>query len=288
MQHSPLYFIDNGCVGLCLKYIDIVSALTYLFVMKRFLSISLFVIGFISIIPMVRSNIFNTPKLTLSTVFLKNADISFEKKLIVTLFAYDKISFQHTLTSVLKQEYDNFRIVIFMHINLDPKEINTLCQRFNKEHIVDLITINYPKEFLEKYNQWIQQCQDLDIIVQLSGSDWLNTYTALQQMNKVYAQSDSIWLTYPDALSYPSFTKIKHKKYKFFPTHHKIPYFQSPLKTYYAGLAKQVSLYSNTTTKHKILENNLDIYLLPMIHAAKNHIHHIDKPLLIHNTFISN
>lgn len=227
-------------------------------------------------------------KQTLSTSFLHSNDLSFEKRFTFVLFASNEKVFMQTLSSVLSQNYDNFKLFVFLKRSMDQKPFVTLCNRYNKEHLVQFFPIKKSENFISNYKKAIETCQDNEIIVQMSGDDWLSHPNVLSTLNQIYSSSDEIWLTYPESLEYPSYKKTTRqtylKKWIFKPKHDKIPYMSSQFKTYYAGLAKQIAPSKQFRPKHKVFENNLDLYLLPMIETAKEHIHYINDVLFIHNS----
>lgn len=220
--------------------------------------------------------------------FLHHSDLTFEKKFTFVLFANEEKLFMQTLSSVLSQNYDNFKLLVFVKNTLPIPIFQTLCKRYNKEHDVEFFPIKKSQDFIATYKKAISTCLDEEIIVQISGDDWLCHPNVLKTLNQIYTSSDQIWLTYPESLEYPSYKKTTRKtylkKWLFKPKHDKIPFMSSQLKTYYAGLAKQIKEPSQFGLKHKMLENNLDLFLLPMIHQAKNHIHYIEDVLYIHKS----
>jgi hypothetical protein len=243
---------------------------------------------FLALFVLTKTTLFFKKSQPLNTSFLQKPDLTFEKRFTFALFAIDEKTFLQTLSSVLGQNYDNYRALIFLKDSQEQKNFKTLCQRYNKEHLVEFIPIKKETDFINSYKNCINKCQDDEIIVQLSGDDWLSHPNVLKALNTIYTSSESIWLTYPEALLYPSYKKISKKaylkKWLFKPKHDKIPYLASQLKTYYAGLAKQIATKKDFRPRHKTLENNLDLYLLPMIEAAKEHIHYIEEVLYIHKS----
>jgi len=220
--------------------------------------------------------------------FISEASYLTEKMFVVVLYSpCDFKGCEQSLTSILRQEYDKYRIVI-LHEGMKEEErdkIKHLAAKQNKAH---LLTIISPKDALvniHTFREVIEECKDDEIIVQLECSDWLAHEHVLEKLNQVYSSNSEIWLTYAQYMEYPSYKKGTSQPYakRLLRDRYskKTPWISSHLKTYYARVFKQLKQQNTPLYDLSLLRDNLNPYMLPMVDLSKNHIRFIEDVLFV-------
>lgn len=224
-----------------------------------------------------------------SREFLHEAPMPVERSFVFVLPFMGKGSLkEQTLASIFSQKYENFRVILIDASGekdaLQP--IYHLAHRFNKEHLISVVP-NYSKiQIIDSFYSAIHSCRDDEIVIQIDSHDWLAHENVVERINQAYF-NESVWLTYSQCLEYPSLKKGKVRPYMRQklrkPKAEKIPWISSPFKTYYAGLFKQIEPDGRFGYKPHRVENNLDLYMVPMVRMSEKHIRFIDDVLYVHN-----
>lgn len=224
-----------------------------------------------------------------STDFIPQDEYLSEKAFVFILHTgKNPVSIEQNLQSILSQKYDHYRIII-LHALDQQSQLQTLKQlaaRENKLHMLTFLESPDSMITIETFRQAVATCQDDEIIVQIESHDWLAHEHVLAKLNETHKNSNEIWLTYSQYLEYPSYRKgdqepyikrmLRNRKSR------KVPFLSSHFKTYYAGLFKQIKPDPKFTYKRALDRENIDLYMLPMVEVAKNHIRFIDDVLYIH------
>jgi hypothetical protein len=220
--------------------------------------------------------------------FLSEASYLTEKMFVVVLYPpHDAKGCEQSLTSVLKQEYDKYRIVI-LHEGMSESEIEKvklLAARENKSHLLTIISPKDGVVNIDAFREVIEGCKDDEIVVQLECSDWLAHEKVLEKLNQVYSSNSEIWLTYAQYMEYPSYKKGSNQPYvkRLLRDRYskKTPWLASRLKTYYARVFKQLKTQTTPLYGRSLLRDGLDPYMLPMVDLSKNHIRFIEDVLFV-------
>jgi len=157
-----------------------------------------------------------------------------EQPIVVIIPSYNNIEwFEWNLTSILTQEYHNYRVIyvndcssdgtgeavdnylsergIDYHVidfdNSSQKSIRQSTKNFsqlvNKEpHFFTLINNTFRNGALANLYRGIQSCLDDEIVVTVDGDDWLYHDHVLTQINSHYSENE-IWLTHGRFIEYP-------------------------------------------------------------------------------------
>lgn len=193
-------------------------------------------------------------------------------------------SIEATLHSIFSQSYQDYRVVIIDGGSSD--ETVELASQFavqsGKENRLEILGRKNASEIYEAYYQYVVACPDNDIIVHLPGGDFLSSADVLFSLNDVYKNQD-VWVAYPQYLSYPNYKKginePKPHKAQCKKRVERAPWVTSPLRTYYAGLLKQVHIDHPNTLLSVDGEKSL---MIPMAEIAKSHVRFIKQVYYIH------
>lgn len=225
-----------------------------------------------------------------SADFIHEESAFVEKPFIFLLYSNDSLkTCEQNISSILEQKYENYRIVLMETGNVQccSNIIKTMIAKENKGHLLTTLTFEEKIPTIECFQKALDSLKDDEIVVQLECNDWLANNLVLDRLNQIYSKSPDIWLTYSQYLEYPSYQKgavdpylkkmIRNRQNR------KIPWLSSHLKTYYAGLFKQIKPDSRFNYKKALVPETLDLYFLPLAEYSKHHIRFIDDVLYVHN-----
>tara|TARA_R110000796_G_scaffold251277_1_gene382292 strand:- start:3615 stop:5264 length:1650 start_codon:yes stop_codon:yes gene_type:complete len=118
-----------------------------------------------------------------------------ENKFIILVTSYnDEDWVEYNLASILNQTYSNYKV---MYYN-DASEDNTYQKVLNIVEDNPKFTLhnrNENKGALYSYLKCLDTLEDEDILVCLSGDDWLFNDDVLENLNNFYNKND-VWMTY--------------------------------------------------------------------------------------------
>lgn len=219
---------------------------------------------------------------------LKNEYSKTENKFfVIIVFSDEKNSFcEKNLESIFTQSYPYFRVVYLgSGEGLDnyDKAQNFIAHLGYKDRVTFIKNPDGEK-FFDMFYRTIHDCKDEEVIIHLEGTDWLANKDVLEKLNKAYLDPD-VWLTYGDCMEYPSL-----KKQELEPTVNrtlrdfraeKTPWMLSHLKTYYAGLLKQLTP-NVEGLKEKAISSEDKMLMLSLLKIGKWHVRFIPEVLSIH------
>ena len=219
-------------------------------------------------------------------------DLAFsEKPFVFLLYSGDELkTAEQNILSILDQKYENYRIVLMETGNIQccSTLIRTLIAKENKIHLLTILSFDDATPTIECFQKSLEFIKDDEIVVQLDCNDWLANNLVLEKLNQIYSNSSDTWLSYSQFLEYPSYQKGTVDPYlkKMLRNRHtnKIPWLSSYLKTYYAGLFKQIKPDSRFNYRKALIPETLDLYFLPLAEYSKNHIKFIEDVLYVHNS----
>jgi glycosyltransferase involved in cell wall biosynthesis len=120
-----------------------------------------------------------------------------ERKMVVVVPSYNNSKwFERNLSSVVGQQYSNFRMVYTD--DCSPDSTGQLVEDYlakHKHENVTLIRNTERKGALANLHSMIHDCQDDEIVLTLDGDDWLAHPNVLSRVNKEY-QDDNVWMTW--------------------------------------------------------------------------------------------
>ena len=210
-----------------------------------------------------------------------------DKSFVIVVFAYEKDAYcEKNLQSIFSQSYPHFR-VIYLDDGLGIENYNKAKNFISQavyEKKVTFIKNSSEKQLFHVFYQAIHSCQDDEIVIHLEGTDWLADKNVLEKLNEAYRDPD-VWLTYGDYMDYPSLKQQKlepivNKTLREFRAD-KTPWMLSHLKTYYAGLLKQLTPTSEGLNE-KATAGDDKLLMLSLLKIGKWHVRFIPEVLSIH------
>jgi glycosyltransferase involved in cell wall biosynthesis len=121
----------------------------------------------------------------------------------------------------------------------------------------------------------VERCSDQEIIVVVSGEDWLAHKWVLSRLNQYYANPD-LWLTFGQYRQYPEYTLGLCRPLADDKPVRQQPFIASHVKTFYVALFRRID--------PKDLQFSTDFsYMAPMLEMAKGHSTFVSEILYIEN-----
>ncbi|MBS0625726.1 MAG: glycosyltransferase family 2 protein [Verrucomicrobia bacterium] len=197
-------------------------------------------------------------------------------------------SVEKTLRSIFSQHYDNYRLIYVDDASTDGSFSLARDLIYNSGQIGRTTFVRNEERLgeLASWSQAIRRCPDQEIVVLVGGDDWLAHEWVLNRLNEYYADPD-LWLTYGQSREFPHYRlgaskpfKLNEWKEKGFRGH---SFVSSHLKTFYAGLFKQVD-DSDLSYQGQFLMAAADVALMiPLLELAEDHFQFIPEILYISN-----
>lgn len=220
---------------------------------------------------------------------LVSCKVALEKPFVIIIPSYNnKDWYEINLSSALKQEYSNYRVIYIADAPSD--DTTDLVEQFINNHDtyrrVTLIKNSNRSGALANLFKAIHSCEPHEIIITLDGDDWLYTYQVLDYLNSIY-QDPNVWMTYGQFKQYPSdyigwckqidesvITKNSYRDELWVSSH---------LRSFYAWLFQLIDT--------KDLQKDGEFYpmawdlaiMFPMLEMAGTHSKFIDEILYVYN-----
>lgn len=176
---------------------------------------------------------------------MPNIDIQQELPMVIVVPSYNNALWcENNLISILKQDYENFRVIYINDNSSDEtdKHVSKILNQYDTKNRVQYIRNYTRKGSLSNYYHAIMSCHDDEIIVAVDGDDWLSSTQVLKKLNVIYLKYN-VWLTHGTLIEYPQgnatwsepipkriINRNKFRTYKC-PSH---------LRTFYAWLFKKI------------------------------------------------
>ncbi|GAB5411420.1 MAG: hypothetical protein ChlgKO_05340 [Chlamydiales bacterium] len=231
-----------------------------------------------------RKNIFSEVKPAEDIAFLR------DKNFVVVILstAVNEQFWERNLNSLLSQSYEHYR-VIYLDDGSSQRMLERI-ERYVRSHgkgdIVSIVRKQKLKSQFEHYCDIVRNLQDDDVVVHLDGNDWLAHSLVLQKLNDAYS-CQGVWLTYGGYLEYSaescSGVEAFQQQCNGQRRASSMPWFRSPLKTYYAKLFKQLD-FNSMYQEDQALSGSSWGFMLPMVQMAGRHVYYIPEVLYVHNT----
>ena len=212
-----------------------------------------------------------------------------EKPVVIVIPSYNNASYyERNLCSVFEQGYENFRVIYVDDASIDGTYdlVRDYIQDNQFQARVTLVRNDQNRGALYNLYHAIHTCDDDEIIATLDGDDWFAHPDVLKTLNDAYSDDD-VWLTFGQYHVYPwdiaghcaEFPQdvIENNAYR------KYHWQSSHLRTYYAGLFKQIRLEDLMHNK-EFFPTTLDLAtMFPMLEMAGGRHKFIAEVLYIYN-----
>ncbi len=167
-----------------------------------------------------------------------------EKQIVAVIPSYNNGKWaEKNLTSVLNQNYRNFRVVYIDDCSIDSTllQVNEILAKYEDPRVLILHNDTRKGALFNIYHA-VHLCNDDEIVVLIDGDDWLAHENVFNIINQSYSQEKPVWLTHGSyvtskgvpGISCPaSRSTIRKNTFREFfqPSH---------LRTFYAWLFKKI------------------------------------------------
>ena len=251
-----------------------------LFLLFIILSLPLFLIKEYKII-----NSKKNAGLSLSSPTQSQPIASQDKQFTLIILTKNNINtIERNFESIIKQKYPHYHTIYIDRASTDgtPEQIKQLIDQKGESEKVKLIEAQKNYKAVHFYFQQIYALDNEQVVVHLSGFDFLAHDEVLDLVNKTYENPD-VWMTYGQHLDdyyyqrgiyQPEPQKLTLKKRQ------RAPWVSSSLKTFYAGHFKRVK--RGNPKEIDFLSFDTEVSLLsPLAELGKAHIQFIPNILYI-------
>ena len=212
-----------------------------------------------------------------------------EQRIIIVAASYNNAQwYKIHLRSIFSQKYHNFHLIYIDDCSLDGTAIRVqeYVTKHGVEQQVTLIRNKSRQGALANQYKAIHSCNDRDIIIILDADDWFAHDKVLETINNLY-QTGGVWLTYGQYVEFPlKKTGLCEPTLEEYIETNTCRYYASGfshLRTFYAGLYKQIKI-EDLLHNGKFYPVNADMAtMLPMVEMAGYHIRFIPEVLMIYN-----
>lgn len=190
--------------------------------------------------------------------------------------------------SILSQNYSQYQIIYIDQASTDgtPERLQELIQKKRGIHSISLIEAKQDYEAFQAYFDQIYALDNDEVVIHLSGSDFLAHEEVLDCLDQVYMNPD-VWLTYGQYFDYYSYQKgiyeAKPQKTLFKKRVQRAPWLLASFKTFYAGHFKKIKRDESIEEYFLSIESEASL-LLPLAELGKAHVQFIPDVLYIHST----
>lgn len=215
---------------------------------------------------------------------------SSKKSFVILITAHNNALYcEKSLNSALSQNYDHFRIVYIDQESTDGSW-EKICHIVASSPHAEKVTLIQSEKLvgsLSNLYDAIHSCQDQEILVILNGNDFLSHEHVLCKLNKIYSKP-SIWMTYGNFLDYPSYKQMPirckqiPKNIVFNNSFRSHDIQDMHLKTFYAGLFKQVRKEDLLYKGRFLSMEDTPAYTIPLLEMAGKHASFINDVLYLH------
>ncbi len=121
---------------------------------------------------------------------------------------------ERQLQSIFDQSYQKYRIIFIDDSSKDHsfQKLQSFCVKRKKEEAVTLVRMDPLKEEMALLYETIHQLDPNDIVIYLTGGDWLFHENVLEHLNCAYANPD-VKVTYSRTIQHPDYQSISGQIY---------------------------------------------------------------------------
>ncbi len=237
----------------------------------------------------------------LTRVFEKKKEEAFfavveHKPFVVIVPSYNNsLWVEKNLRSIFEQKYDNYRVIYINDASTDSTllQVEELTHQFGQAHRFVLIDNETNRGAMENIYRAVHLSDHDEIVVVLDGDDWFSHDRVLERLNEIYANPE-VWVTWGSYVEYPSYSTqhvanfarplplsvIESGKVRDYSKKH---WCLSQLRTFYAGLFKQLKL-KDLMFEGKFVDATNDVaFFVPVMEMAGPHARYVDEVLYIWN-----
>lgn len=236
-------------------------------------------------------NIIFLSNYTTELLYSSNFSGLVEKPLVVVILSYNNVNYyQKNIDSVLRQKYENYRVIYVDDCSIDGMSDEALfyIEKNDREGRWTYLRNSINCGAMHNLYHAIHSCADHEIIVSLDGDDWFKHENVLGRVNYEYAD-ENIWMTYGQ-YEWLSSGDRGHadtiaKKFRDDWRHLRRQVGSlSSLRTYYAWLFKKIK-YEDLCYQGNFFSSACDVAILsPMMEmASPDHFKFIDEVLYVYN-----
>lgn len=212
-----------------------------------------------------------------------------EKPIVVVIPSYNNAQwYERNLNSVCFQNYNNYHIIYIDDCSPDGTGnlVRAYIAKHKLENKVTLICNDKNCGAMANHYKAVWMCADDVIIVHLDGDDFLKHNNVLARINREY-QNPDVWMTYGQFERFPSrvigFCRAMPASIIQRNTFREYAWITSHLRTFYAGLFKQIKL-RDFVYDDKYYDITCDLAMMfPLLELAGAHIRFIPDVLYVYN-----
>lgn len=221
----------------------------------------------------------------------KKVAIKEEKPFVIVIPSYNNEAYcEKNLTSILTQQYTNYRVIYIDDASTDATyaKVQEIVSHSSLKEKVKVIHNASNQGSLSNLYHTIHTCQDQEIVVIVDGDDFLAHEHVLTKLNRVYSTTPT-WMTYGNFLDYPSYKqkpvtcKPFAKNVVFNNSYRSHEWVSSHLRTFYAGLFKQIQ-EEDLTYKGRFFPMAGDLaFMFPLLEMSGKHTSYVGEILYLYN-----
>lgn len=174
-------------------------------------------------------------------------------------------SVEKTLSSVLSQVYDNFRLIYIDDASDDGSFDLARSFLYDSEKLSEITIVQNTERLgpLANLERAVDTCEGNEIVVLLSDEECLAHEWVFQRLNAYYANPD-LWISLSQGIDFPTFELNQRDN------------MDLQLKSFYAALFQKIHKSDLNLPCTKSLA-----FMIPMLEMAKDHFQFVDEVLLI-------
>jgi len=222
-------------------------------------------------------------------IFFSHAQ-SVERPIVVVIPSYNNAPwYKRNLRSVFMQQYSNYRVIYIDDCSEDGtyELVGQYVKECNQKDRVLILGNNVRGGALANHYKAVHMCADHEIVINLDGDDWLKHEQVFAYINKVYS-NPHVWLTYGSYENYPSGklgecsrpipTMVRDNN-----AYREHTYITSHLRTFYAGLFKQIKL-GDLLYNGQFFQAACDTaFMFPMLEMARDRVAYLKEIFYVYN-----
>ena len=213
-----------------------------------------------------------------------------ERPIAVVIPSYNNAQwYRNNLKSVFMQQYTNYRIIYIDDCSKDGtyELVKQYVKECNQENRVLLLRNKRQRGALANHYKAVHMCADDEIILNLDGDDWLKHEQVFAHINKAYS-NPQVWMTYGSYENYPSGragecsrpipTVVRNNN-----AYREHTYSTSHLRTFYAGLFKQIKL-GDLLYNGQFFQGACETaFMFPMLEIAAERVAYLKEVFYVYN-----